>query len=106
MLLVPSTAPETIEQYSIRVAENWKLGRKGVDDGVLLLVAVKDHALRIEVGYGLEGALPDALSLAASSVHAVLAHARSDTARDIPLVAAQDVLRDPPVCFPAETVNA
>ena len=60
VLLVPTTQPETIEQYAIRVAEQWKLGRKGVDDGVLLLVALKDRAVRIEVGYGLEGALPDA----------------------------------------------
>lgn len=62
VLIVPTTAPETIEQYSIRVAEAWKLGRKGQDDGVLLLVAKNDHALRIEVGYGLEGAIPDAIS--------------------------------------------
>src|SRR5574338_44028 len=60
VLLVPTTQPETIEQYGIRVAEQWKLGRKGVDDGVLLLVAMKDRAVRIEVGYGLEGVLPDA----------------------------------------------
>jgi uncharacterized protein len=60
ILLVPTTQPETIEQYSIRVAEAWKLGRKGVDDGVLLLVAKDDHAVRIEVGYGLEGVLTDA----------------------------------------------
>ena len=59
VLLVPTTAPETIEEYGIRVAEAWRLGRKGVDDGVLLLVATDDRALRIEVGYGLEGALPD-----------------------------------------------
>jgi len=60
VLLVPTTQPETIEQFGIRVAEAWKLGRKGVDDGALLLVAKNDHALRIEVGYGLEGALNDA----------------------------------------------
>ena len=60
VLIVPTTRPEAIEQYSIRVAEQWKLGRKGVDDGALLLVAKDDRALRIEVGYGLEGALPDA----------------------------------------------
>ncbi|MGE5128378.1 MAG: TPM domain-containing protein [Sphingomonadaceae bacterium] len=62
VLIVPTTHPETIEQYSIRVAERWKLGRKGVDDGVLLLVAKDDRAVRIEVGYGLEGAIPDALA--------------------------------------------
>ena len=62
VLLVPSTVPETIEQYSMRVAESWKLGRKGVDDGVLLLVSINDRALRIEVGYGLEGVIPDAVA--------------------------------------------
>jgi len=60
VLLLPTTQPETIEQFGIRVAEAWKLGRKGVDDGVLLLIAKNDHKLRIEVGYGLEGALNDA----------------------------------------------
>lgn len=60
VLILPSTRPETIEQYSIRVAEQWKIGRKGVDDGVLLIVAKEDRKLRIEVGYGLEGVLPDA----------------------------------------------
>lgn len=59
VLIVASTAPETIEQYSLRVVEQWKLGRKKVDDGALLLVARDDRALRIEVGYGLEGALSD-----------------------------------------------
>jgi len=59
VLIVPTTAPETIEQYSIRVAEAWKIGRKKVDDGALLVVAKDDHKLRIEVGYGLEGALTD-----------------------------------------------
>jgi uncharacterized protein len=62
ILIVPSTAPEAIEQYSIRVAEAWKLGRKAQDDGVLLLVAKDDRAMRIEVGYGLEGAIPDAIA--------------------------------------------
>ncbi len=62
VLIVPTTAPEAIEQYGIRVAESWKLGRKGVDDGALLLVAKNDRALRIEVGYGLEGVIPDAIA--------------------------------------------
>jgi uncharacterized protein len=62
VLIVPTTQPEDIAQYSIRVVEQWKLGRKGVDDGVLLLVAKDDRRLRIEVGYGLEGALPDAIA--------------------------------------------
>jgi len=59
VLIVPTTAPETIEQFSIRAAETWKIGRKKVDDGALLVVAKDDHKLRIEVGYGLEGALTD-----------------------------------------------
>jgi uncharacterized protein len=59
VLIVPTTQPETIEQYSIRVAEAWKIGRKKIDDGALLVVAKDDRKLRIEVGYGLEGALTD-----------------------------------------------
>jgi len=62
VLTVPSTAPEEIEQYSIRVVDAWKLGRKGVDDGALLIIAVEDRALRIEVGRGLEGVLTDLTS--------------------------------------------
>jgi uncharacterized protein len=67
VLIVGSTAPEAIEQYSIRVVEAWKLGRasvlgKKVDDGVLLLVAKDDRKVRIEVGYGLEGSITDALA--------------------------------------------
>ncbi|CAG0949963.1 hypothetical protein MTYP_00134 [Methylophilaceae bacterium] len=62
VLIVPTTQPEAIEQYAIRVAESWKLGRKGVDDGLLILVATDDRAMRIEVGYGLEGAIPDAIA--------------------------------------------
>ena len=60
VLIVPTTAPESIEQYSIRVAEAWKIGRRKVDDGALVVVAKDDRKLRIEVGYGLEGALNDA----------------------------------------------
>jgi uncharacterized protein len=60
VLIVPTTAPETIEQFSIRAAEAWKIGRKRIDDGALLVVAKNDRHLRIEVGYGLEGALTDA----------------------------------------------
>jgi uncharacterized protein len=62
ILIVPTTAPEDIAPFAIRVAEAWKLGRQGVDDGVLIVVATEDKALRIEVGYGLEGALPDAVA--------------------------------------------
>ena len=62
VLIVPTTAPETIEQYSLRVAEIWKIGRKKIDDGALVVVAKDDRKLRIEVGYGLEGALTDVTS--------------------------------------------
>lgn len=60
VLTVASLEDEVLEDYSLRVAETWGLGRAGRDDGVLLLVARDDRQLRIEVGYGLEGALPDA----------------------------------------------
>jgi uncharacterized protein len=62
LLIVPTTQPEAIEQYALRVAEQWKLGRKKVDDGAILVIAKNDRTLRIEVGYGLEGALNDATS--------------------------------------------
>ena len=62
ILMVPTTQPEPIEAYSIRVAEAWKIGRKGQDNGVLLVVAKDDRKLRIEVGYGFEGVLTDATS--------------------------------------------
>ena len=59
VLIVPTTQPETIEQFSIRVADAWKIGRRRIDDGALLVVAKNDRHLRIEVGYGLEGSLTD-----------------------------------------------
>jgi uncharacterized protein len=62
VLLVRTTAPEALEQYSLRVAEQWRIGRAGVDDGVVLVVALDDRRMRFEVGYGLEGAVPDALA--------------------------------------------
>lgn len=62
VLIVPTTQPEAIEQYSIRVVDSWKLGREKQDDGVLLLVAKDDRKMRIEVGYGLEGAIPDLIA--------------------------------------------
>ena len=62
VLLVPTTQPETIEQYARRVLDAWKLGRKGVDDGALLLVAKDDREMRIETQYGLEGVIPDAIA--------------------------------------------
>ena len=62
VLMVPTTEPEVIEEYSIRLAEAWKIGRKDVNDGAILLIAKNDHRMRIEVGYGLEGILPDAIA--------------------------------------------
>lgn len=62
VLLVPTTQPEEIEQFSIRVTDKWKLGRAKIDDGVLLLIAKDDRKVRIEVGYGLEGVLPDSVA--------------------------------------------
>ena len=59
VLIVPTTQPETIEDYSLRVVDKWKIGRKNIDDGVLLLIAQNDRKIRIEVGYGLEGAITD-----------------------------------------------
>ncbi|MDR6643874.1 uncharacterized protein J2X57_003109 [Luteibacter sp. 1214] len=62
VLMVPTTQPDDLESYSLKVAETNKVGRKGTDDGVLLLLAKNDRRVRIEVGYGLEGALPDAIA--------------------------------------------
>lgn len=62
VLILPTTQPEEIEAYSIRVAEAWKIGRKKVDDGIILIVAKDDRTLRLEVGRGLEGAIPDAIA--------------------------------------------
>lgn len=62
VLIVPSTQPEDIAQFGIRVAEQWKIGRAKVDDGVILIVARDDRTMRLEVGYGLEGAIPDAVA--------------------------------------------
>ena len=62
VLTVPSLAGEPIESYALRVAETWGLGSRERDDGVLLVVAVEDRRTRIEVGYGLEGVLPDVVA--------------------------------------------
>ena len=62
VLMIASSAPEAIEPFALRVAEQWKLGRKKIDDGAILVVAKGDRAMRIEVGYGLEGALNDLTS--------------------------------------------
>ncbi len=62
VLMLPTTKPEEIEHYALRVVEAWKLSRKGVDDELILIVAKDDRRLRIEVGRGLEGAIPDTLA--------------------------------------------
>jgi uncharacterized protein len=62
VLTIPSLGGEDIEGFSIRVAESWKIGQKGFDDGVIFIVAPQDRQLRLEVGYGLEGVLPDAIA--------------------------------------------
>jgi uncharacterized protein len=60
VLITGTTFPEPIESFGIRVADAWKIGRKGVSDGLIIIVAKSDRAMRLEVGYGLEGAIPDA----------------------------------------------
>jgi uncharacterized protein len=62
VLMVKSTEPEALEQFSLRVAEAWQIGRGKTDDGIVVVVAKDDRRMRIEVGYGLEGAVPDALA--------------------------------------------
>lgn len=62
VLLLPTTQPETIEQFGIRLAEHWKIGHKGADNGLIVIVAKADRNMRIEVGYGLEGSIPDAIA--------------------------------------------
>ncbi|HTM07548.1 MAG TPA: YgcG family protein [Verrucomicrobiae bacterium] len=62
VLTVPSLEGEDIEGFGIKVAEKWKIGKKGFDNGAILIISQKDRRLRIEVGYGLEGVLPDAIA--------------------------------------------
>src|SRR5690606_12649040 len=62
LLTIPGLEGEPIENYSIAVVEKWKLGREKEDDGLLLLVSAGDRKMRIEVGYGLEGDIPDAIA--------------------------------------------
>jgi uncharacterized protein len=62
VLTIPSLEGDSLEDFSIRVAEKWKIGEKGFDNGAILLIVANDRKLRIEVGYGLEGVLPDAIA--------------------------------------------
>jgi len=62
VLMIPTTQPEEIEQFSIRVADAWKIGRKAIDDGIIFIIAKNDRKMRLEVGYGLEGVIPDAVA--------------------------------------------
>jgi uncharacterized protein len=62
VLIIPSLDGESLEDYSLRVSEQWRLGQESKDNGVLLLIAINDREIRIETGYGLEGVLTDALS--------------------------------------------
>jgi uncharacterized protein len=71
VLTVPTLEGEDIEGFSIRVADTWKIGKKGFDNGVILVVAIKDRRLRLEVGYGLEGVLPDAIAKRITSEYIV-----------------------------------
>src|SRR5262245_19180640 len=62
VLMVPTTEPEDIAGFGIRVADEWKVGRKGIDDGAILIIAKNDRRMRIEVGRGLEGVMPDVIA--------------------------------------------
>ena len=62
ILIVPTSQPESAQEYSLRIAETWKLGRRGVNDGILLFVGKDDREVFIQVGYGLEGAVPDVMA--------------------------------------------
>lgn len=62
LLTVPALEGDPIEDYSLRVAETWKLGQKKLDNGMLVVIAPKDRVARVEVGYGLEGVVPDAVA--------------------------------------------
>jgi uncharacterized protein len=83
VLIVSTTEPETIEQYARRVLDDWKLGRKGVDDGALLLVAKDDRFVRIETQYGLEGVIPDAVAKRIIDEHIVPRFQQGDFAGGI-----------------------
>jgi uncharacterized protein len=78
VLLIPSLEGESLEEYSMRVVETWRLGDKRRDDGLLVLLALQERMIRIEVGYGLEGAVPDALTARVREQYMVPAFRRGD----------------------------
>ena len=105
VLIVPTTAPETIEQYATRVFDAWKLGRKDVDDGVLVIVARNDRHVRIEVAYGLEGAIPDAAAkrVAHDYMSAHFVHGDFAGGLDAGVDALVALIQDEPLPPPAST---
>lgn len=102
VLIVSTTGLEAIEQYAIRVAEAWQIGRAGVDDGIILLVAKNDRRVRIEVGYGLEGALPDAMAKRIISDYIVPAFREGEFYRGVSdgLGAIQTIISEEPLPEP------
>lgn len=107
ILVVPTTEGEPIESYAVKVFEDWKLGRKGVDDGVLLVVAKDDRALRIEVGYGLEGAVTDVQSGRIIREYIVPKFAADDYAGGVEagVAALEALVRKEPLPEPVAGVN-
>ena len=107
VLTIPTLDGEDIEGFSIRVAENWKIGKKDFDNGVILLVAVKDRKLRLEVGYGLEGVLPDAIAKRITSDYIVPRFRAQDYAGGIiaGVDAVQKVIKQEPLPQSARKPN-
>ncbi|MBF8253689.1 MAG: protein of unknown function DUF477 [Deltaproteobacteria bacterium] len=99
VLTIPTLDGEDIEGFSIRVAETWKIGKKGFDNGAILVVAVKDRRLRLEVGYGLEGLLPDAIAKRITADYIVPHFRQQDYAGGIVagIDAVQKVIRKEPL---------
>ena len=108
VLMLPTTQPETIEQLGIRVFDEWKLGRKGVDDGVLLLVAKDDDKWRIEVGYGLEGSLTDlaATRIARDVISPYFKHGEYYAGIDAGVAAIAKIIESEPLPPPARHADS
>lgn len=107
VLTVPTLDGDDIEGFSIRVAEKWQLGQKGFDNGVILVVALKDRRLRLEVGYGLEGVLPDAIAKRIISEYIVPRFRVQDYAGGIVagIEAVLSVIKNEPLPKPARQPN-